>query len=274
MRAVSGAKDALYGAMAQAARRETGSRLVLDGTALLEAALQAAADPGSGLVIHGVIWNEAGASAPHVASLSALVAERGGDVAVAGSALLGALRVSPAVPACVFLADKPLARQQTPEEMLRDGVRRLLLLVSVLDPMNVGVILRTAEAFGYEAIAVEDTADPRSRRAIRSSTGSALRMTLRQSHLPASAFVRGWRLGGGQAVATSAHGPVSLGEMSWRLPHLVAVGNETHGLDPDVRQAAEADVRIPMVGKAHSLNVTVATGIVIAAGLAATHASG
>jgi tRNA G18 (ribose-2'-O)-methylase SpoU len=270
LRTVYSARDPLYEQFIQAARKEGGSHLVVDGPALLEAALQAVSDPRASLHVRGVLWNARALDGPHVQALSALATQHGAEVAMTSAGMLGALRIGPSVPQCLGLLDKAVLTGQRPALLLQQGIDRVLLLVSVIDPMNVGVILRTAEALGYEVVAAEDTASLLSRRVIRSSTGSALRMVLRQSDLLATDFVQQWRQQGGQAVTTSAHGSLPLHRMEWRLPHLVCVGNETHGLAAEVRRLGDADIRIPMVGPAHSLNVTVATGIVIAQGSMAT----
>jgi TrmH family RNA methyltransferase len=145
------------------------------------------------------------------------------------------------------------------EEML------LLACENIQDPRNVGVLIRTAEAAGCASILLSaDSADPFSRAAVRSSTGSVLRlpvclvddlpMTLRQ-------------LGSENAVvvASSARAPASVYETGLvSRPLIIVVGNETNGLTPNCRSAASAYVSVPMASNGpSSLNVTVAAGVLL-----------
>lgn len=271
-RRVGDPTDALYRRFAEALRTKEGATrlVVLDGEPLLEAALEAAADPGAAVTIRGVLWNGAVFGEPHVQGLQKVLEQRQTPVAVVAPERLARLGVSRAVPSALLLVEKRVEDGVSTEDLLRQGAQRVLLVDSVEDPMNVGVILRTAEAFGSTVLAAGSTAPFLSRRVVRSSTGSALRVPLYRSDQDPSRLIDGWRAGGGLAVATSAHGHAALAEVAWRLPHLIVVGNESHGLAPSTRAAAEWDVRIPMAGRAHSLNVTVATGILLQTALAAT----
>ena len=265
-------EDVVYRLFAEVARAKEGaaSLLVLDGEPLLEAALEAAVDAGAGVKIRGVLWNVSVIGEPHVQGLKQVLEQRQTPFEVVPPERLVRLGVAHAVPTVLVLVEKRVEEGVSVEGLLRRGARRMLLVDSVEDPMNVGVILRTAEAFDYTVLAAGSTAPLLSRRVARSSTGSALRMPLYRSDLDPPRLIDGWRAGGGLAVTTSAHGRAAVGEVPWRLPHLIVVGNERHGLAAATRAAAGWDVRIPMPGRAHSLNVTVATGILLQAALAAT----
>ncbi|HIE51519.1 MAG TPA: RNA methyltransferase [Armatimonadetes bacterium] len=143
-----------------------------------------------------------------------------------------------------------------PEPLLVVGER-------LQDPLNVGVLVCTADAVGATALMfTTDGADPFSRRAVRSSTGSILRLPVGfTADLPGK--LRNWQDRGVRVIATSAHADTDYWEVDFTGPCAVVVGNETTGLSPAVRDLAQVTVRIPMRGGAHSLNVAVAAGIVL-----------
>lgn len=143
----------------------------------------------------------------------------------------------------------------------RTAPLRLLLLDAIQDPGNVGTILRTAAALGATAtVALPGTADLWSAKAVRAAMGSHFRhpafhctwddveVFLRDRDLPLwAADTRGEPLDGSAAPARLA----------------IAVGNEGAGLSPAVRERAGRTVSLPIAGQVESLNVAVATGILL-----------
>jgi len=133
----------------------------------------------------------------------------------------------------------------------------------IQDPRNVGVLVRTAEAAGVTAAAFsDDSADPFSRGAVRSSTGSVLRQPLFLS-ADLAADLRQLRSRGCRVVATSAHAPRPCWQTDLRGDVVVVVGNESSGLSPAVTALADGLVGLPVAGGASSLNVTVAAGAIL-----------
>ena len=131
------------------------------------------------------------------------------------------------------------------------------------DPRNVGVLVRTADAAGAPALILSaDSPDPTSRPAVRSSTGSILRLPFFQPPDLLSTLAR-LRRDGYKLVATSAAAPQTLWDADLTGPCAFLFGNETEGLSPALRESADLYVSIPLIGSAHSLNVTVASGIVL-----------
>lgn len=134
---------------------------------------------------------------------------------------------------------------------------------AIQDPRNVGVLVRTADAAGARGLVLsDDSGDPFSRSAVRSSTGSILSLpVVVRPDLPAWLAERkrqGWPI-----VATSAQARRSLWSVDLTGPCAVLLGNETIGLSASLRELADVEVAIPMAGSAHSLNVAVAAGIVL-----------
>ena len=144
------------------------------------------------------------------------------------------------------------------------GAGRLLVMgEQIQDPRNVGVMIRTAEAAGAAAfVLTEDSADPYCRAAVRSTTGSILRLPVVSVRAVSDAIPvlkqAGYRIAG-----TSAVGAKSLWDADLTGKIAFLFGNETTGLSAGARSAADELLKIPMAQSVHSVNVTVAQGIVL-----------
>lgn len=151
------------------------------------------------------------------------------------------------------------------EELARQPDAFLLIGERIQDPRNVGVLVRTAEAAGCAAIVLSgDSAEPFSRAAVRSSTGSIVRLPVcLVSDLPQTLHTLQERQVA--IVATSAKTQRSLYDVDLaRRPLAILVGNESEGLSEEAVSAASEFVRIPMSQPGpSSLNVTVATGVLL-----------
>jgi TrmH family RNA methyltransferase len=139
-------------------------------------------------------------------------------------------------------------------------------LQAVRDPGNLGTIVRTADAAGCGGvILVGDCCDPFSVEAARATMGSIFAVPIYR--LSVKAFLdwrRTWR---GAVVATLLSAEVDHRAAPYRAPNLILMGNEQAGLSPDLAAACDVAVKIPMLGRADSLNLAVATGIMIYAAM-------
>jgi TrmH family RNA methyltransferase len=147
-----------------------------------------------------------------------------------------------------------------PEWSAEGGVA--LWLDRIQDPGNVGAIIRSAAGLGAEAVLLSpDCADPFGASAVRGAAGSTFRIPVGRDVGLAGVMVR-VRDSGGEVWATD-----SLGEKidGWRpsKPCLLLLGAEGVGLDPDIAELADGTVAIPMSRGIESLNVAVATGILL-----------
>ena len=138
--------------------------------------------------------------------------------------------------------------------------RCVLVLENVQDPGNVGTVLRSADAFGVDAVILCGAcADPYSFKAVRASMGAVFRQCVVQtevSELPA--LLRGLPLYG-----TALHRD-SLDIRALPVgPKAMAVGNEGHGLSEELLALCEGTVVIPMRPCAESLNAAVASSVVM-----------
>ena len=146
----------------------------------------------------------------------------------------------------------------------------LLLVVAyqVHDPGNLGTIIRTADCVAASGVVViEPAADPYDPRAVRASMGSLFALPLvRLSdeatlwHWAWEAKAAGWPL---QVVATSAHGTEDYRALDYRRPTVILMGSEGPGLPDSAKAQADALVRIPLRGRASSLNVAAAAAVLL-----------
>ena len=142
--------------------------------------------------------------------------------------------------------------------VLAGGPRLLVGLSSPSDPGNLGTIIRTADAAGADAVVVDGGVDPYNGKAVRASAGSLF-------HLPVVSGPLASLSGAVQVLATTGGGARSLDDLldDGTLARSTAwlFGSEAHGLPPSVLAAADATVRIPIHGRAESLNVAMAAAV-------------
>ncbi len=141
-------------------------------------------------------------------------------------------------------------------------------LEEVRDPGNLGTIIRTADAAAIGGvILIGDCVDPFSVETVRATMGSIFALPIvkctRESFL---ADLPRWT---GSIVGTHLAASHNHRTAPYRRPTLVLMGTEQSGLTPEIAGACDTLVKIPMRGRADSLNLSVATGIMIyaAAGL-------
>lgn len=136
-----------------------------------------------------------------------------------------------------------------------------VVLHEVRDPGNVGTLIRTADAAGADLVVLTRTsADPYSPKAVRASAGSLFHLPVAigaESHLLLDA------LAAADVTAAATSGYAEADVFTAELPPRLAwmLGNEAHGLDEAVLRAAPLAVRIPLVGRAESLNVHTAATV-------------
>ncbi len=157
------------------------------------------------------------------------------------------------------------------DDLARIPLRENLLVVAFdrpASPGNLGTIIRSCDALGAQGLIVTghavDLYDPET---ISATTGSlfALPVVRLPSHKELVPWIEHARatLGRLQVVGTSENAPLELAAHDFRSPTLVVAGNETWGMSAGYAALCDALVRIPMVGSASSLNVAVATSIVL-----------
>jgi TrmH family RNA methyltransferase len=130
------------------------------------------------------------------------------------------------------------------------------------DPGNVGTIVRTADAAGASGvILVGASADPFGLEAVRATMGSIFHVPLARCEADAfHAFLDRWP---GPVVGTHLAATADIRALSPSEPQLLLMGTEQSGLTDALAARCDPLVRIPMAGKADSLNLAVATALAL-----------
>lgn len=139
----------------------------------------------------------------------------------------------------------------------------VVVLESLQDPTNVGAVLRIADAVGaFAVLYTKGTADPYAPKAVRASAGSILRVPVLPIASVADAYP--WlKKHGFQIVVTVPHGSENCFTATYNERVAIVVGNEARGVSTEAKTMADLLVTIPMVGRIPSLNVAVATGVLL-----------
>ncbi len=165
-----------------------------------------------------------------------------------------------------------LALAQIPKDDLNDIKVSDNLLVVVFDrpssPGNLGTLIRSCDSFGVDGLIITghavDAYDPET---VSATTGSLFSLPI--VRLPSQKELEPWinsirkRYASLQIVGTDEKGDNTIYEHDFNQPTVLLVGNEKWGLSVGYRELMDAMIRIPMGGSASSLNVAVATSIVI-----------
>lgn len=198
--------------------------------------------------------------APEGTALLGLASEAGVPYQRASAGLMGTLTPTRPLPAVIAAVRLRLAEASE----LRTSPTSLLLVAEDLqNPDNLGMVLRTADAAGVEAVVVAgDASDPLHRNCVRAARGAVGRIPIFAcADLPS--WLADLRRRGFQVIGASAHADVSLFACALRPPIAMVVGNEEHGVSRPVLDTCTDTVRIPMAPGQDSLNVAVAAGVLV-----------
>ncbi|OZC47795.1 RNA methyltransferase [Rhodococcus sp. RS1C4] len=148
--------------------------------------------------------------------------------------------------------------------------------VEVSEPGNAGTVIRVADAVGADSvILLGDAVDPHNGKCVRASAGSVFHLPIARER-SVNVGLDALRAAGVTILATAADGDVDLDDADELLSRPTAwlFGNEAHGLAPAVAAAADHRVRIPIHGRAESLNLATAAAICLYASARAQRRSG
>ena len=138
----------------------------------------------------------------------------------------------------------------------------LLAIAGVQDPGNLGTILRSAEAFGAGGVLLgEGTVSPFNPKVVRASAGSVFRLPVARTKLSDALGLM--KEHGLRMVATASHKGTALNQANLAGPLAIFVGSEGAGLSRDLIKEMDEVVAIPQAPQVESLNVGVATSIVL-----------
>ncbi len=139
----------------------------------------------------------------------------------------------------------------------KDGL--VVVLDGISDPGNLGTIIRTSDAAGAAAVyTMDESADVLSPKVIRASMGSVFHIPTKKA---TPADILALKENGYLVLGADLDGET---EFSFREEKLgLVIGSEAHGISPEMTALVDRKIKIPMIGKAESLNAAVAAGILI-----------
>lgn len=223
-------------------------------------AVREALAPGSPAVLREV-FVASDAAARH-ADLVAAAAAAGVPVtrltAVALAGLTDTVTPQGVVAVCGLL-DVPLAR------VAEARPRLVAVLAQVRDPGNAGTVIRAADAAGADAVVLTDASvDPYNGKCVRATAGSLFHLPV-VTGAPVDVAVAALRAAGCQVLAADGSGERDLDDLqdsgALAAPTAWLFGNEAWGLPAPVRALADAVVRVPIHGRAESLNLATAAAV-------------
>lgn len=202
---------------------------------------------------------------------------------------LGETVTPPGLVAVCRLVDVPLSQVVSPRHEdapaaadgvpgLASGGRLLAVPVEIADPGNAGTLIRVADAVGADGVVLAgDSVDPHNGKCVRACAGSLFHVPIARDR-DIDAVLNALRDNDITVLATTARGEVDLddaddllrtagesGGTAWLF------GNEAHGLDPAVAARADHRIRIPIHGRAESLNLAAAAAICLYADARVRH---
>jgi TrmH family RNA methyltransferase len=218
--------------------------IFIEGLRLCEEALH------SDLSLEAVIFSEEIARKERAASVIAELSRVADRVAAVSEKLLESISYTKTPQGIVVIGKRP----DTSEARLAEAMNEtplLLVMHEINNPVNVGAILRTAEAAGATGAI-----------ALRGAMGSAFRIPIWNGapYREAIEWCNGREL---FTIGADARATASYTDVNWDQGCALILGPESAGLSPDELSAARQTVSVPMYGQVESLNVSVAAGILL-----------
>jgi RNA methyltransferase, TrmH family len=210
--------------------------------------------------IRTLVFAKAGKGNALVEQVAARTVAKGGLVLEVSEKIISAItrRDNPQMVVGVFEQKyQPLAKLKP------SGSDVYVALDRVRDPGNLGTIIRTADAVGAKGvILIGDTTDPFSLETVRATMGSVFAVPLYRA---SEAEFLAWRKGfPGLLVGTHLKGAADFRRIPYAgRPVILMMGNEQQGLPESLASACDALARIPQAGRADSLNLAIATGVML-----------
>lgn len=241
-------------ALAARSTRDAGGGLLLDGTRLVEEALAA------GIPIEVCLYDPAASrTSTRLSALLGMLRDRGIRLVPATPHVVAAVSQVETSQGIVAMAVMPAL---DPGLALDNAGLLLVVADGIQDPGNLGTIVRIADAAAAAGVAVTGAAaDPHHPKTVRATMGSLF-------HLPVfgietAALIEALRARGARVLVADQRGALEYTSADYRPPVALVFGSEARGPDPRWIASAEAVVRIPIYGRAESLNVAMAAALLL-----------
>lgn len=213
----------------------------------------------SGRLPEIIAFSAEGAKHPLTAEIIAATEAAGGD----------AIETTPDILSKMSGKDNPqmllgaYAQPSTALDRIDRSTAPLWIVAQALrDPGNIGTILRTGDAVGAGGLVlIDDCADAFSVEAVRASMGAIFTQEVATARW--AEFVAWLRLGEGQLVGTSLKATNDYLDAEYRQPCFLLIGNEQQGLPAEYEAECDLLVKIPMAGRADSLNAAIAAAVMV-----------
>lgn len=216
----------------------------------------------SQLEIEAVIVSEELLRKDHAATVIDEIAAVSNRVASVSEKLLESVSYTKTPQGIIVLAQRPASSEARLTASLNAN-SLLVVLHQINNPVNVGAILRTAEAAGASGvITTKNTSDPYSPKSLRGAMGSAFRLPI-WTGPDYSEMIVWCRQRGLTTVCADVEVNVAYTQLDWTKPSALLLGPESTGFTDEELTEANQRVSIPMKGAAESLNVSVAAGVLL-----------
>ena len=155
-----------------------------------------------------------------------------------------------------------IAKKQERDITKFSNLKKLVLLDSISDPGNLGTIIRSATAFGIEGIILfGNCVDLYSPKVIRSTTGNFFKtpiINIKNKDEIKNLFKSHLKI----ATALSKENNISLKECAKIDKYIIMLGSEAKGLQEDLTNIADKNIRLEMINNVESLNLSVSASII------------
>lgn len=238
-------------ALKEKRKRSGHDAFLIEGAHLIETALR------SGIVMEKVFFTEDYASSREGKRILRQIAGAGAQMFRINSRTLSKLSDTDTPQGIIAIA---LYRPFTLDTISPEGTPLFAVLDGIQDPGNLGTIIRTADAAGADAvILLPGTCDAFAPKSIRSTAGSIFNIPLIYSD---HNTLKQWLSERSIAVVVpDVHATMSIYKADLSRPLAFVFGNEAHGASEEIKREANTLVKIPLLGKAESLNVAASAAI-------------
>lgn len=192
--------------------------------------------------------------------LAVLLESDGAEAAFVETGLFNLLSETVHSQGILAVAELP---QAPPDAVFEEESGFWVLLDRLQDPGNLGTIIRTADAAGASGIALTaGCVDVYNSKVLRSAMGSVFHLPILQD-LPGKTFLGGLKKAGFRLFAADLSGALSFERASYPDKTCLVIGNEGAGIRRELLDICDESVKIPIIGRAESLNAAVAAGILL-----------
>jgi TrmH family RNA methyltransferase len=222
-------------------------RFVVEGVRLIEEMIEAGHEPAL------FFCTEDSSSNPRARALVEVLVSSGNEVVTVNEEVMRFMADTKTPQGVLAVVPFPdLATQESHLILVLDGLR---------DPGNLGTILRSADAAGVgQLVTVRGTVDVFGPKVVRGGMGAHFRFPIRAD---CSWGEVGGVVRGRQVVGADPRGDTSYDEVDWGRPSALIVGSEARGPTAEARRMCDGTVSVPMQPGIESLNVAVATSIIL-----------